>query len=196
MSEELIEVEIKVPLSTDDFEHIREAILKLGGEYLTNESQQDIYYDHPCRSFRETDEAVRVRKRIPLTREETETIYPLPELAYKGPKMDTKSKTRLELSVSILDNSVVTAILEELGFRTVAKIVKERAIFKYGSATICIDNVEEVGTFMELERLVSAEEEIEPVREELFEIVKNLGLDAMKSVRKSYLELYLEKLSQ
>ena len=60
MKEGMIEVEIKVPLSNYDTDQLREAILNLGGEYLTSETQCDTYFDHPCRSFQQTDEAVRV----------------------------------------------------------------------------------------------------------------------------------------
>jgi adenylate cyclase class 2 len=196
MTEGMIEVEIKIPLTNVDFEHIWEKILKLGGEHLGSESQQDTYYDHPCRSFQETDEAVRVRLHTPLTRNEVETIHPLSQLDYKGPKIDSKSKTRLELSISITDGSIANTMLKELGFCPVATITKERAFFKYGIATICIDDVEDVGFFIELERLVPIEEALEPVRDQLFAIVKKLGLDENKAIRKSYLELYLEKKNQ
>lgn len=196
MSEGNIEVEIKVPLSSDDFEYIRDSILKLGGKYLNSESQQDTYYDHPCRAFQETDEAVRVRQRIPSTNAESQDDHPLLELAYKGPKLDVLSKTRLELSIGITDAAIAKSILKELSFREVATIIKKRDFFKYGLSTICIDDVEDVGVFIELERLVSTEEELEPARNQLLEIIKNLGLDSNKSIRESYLELYLANRNQ
>ena len=192
----MIEVEIKIPLTIIEFKHIWDTITKLGGEHLGSELQQDTYYDHPCRSFQETDEAVRIRQRIPLTHDEVETIHPLSEVDYKGPKIDMKSKTRLELSIGITDTTIANTMLKELGFQPVATITKERSFFKYGIATICIDDVKDVGYFMELERLVPTEEELEPVREQLFVLVKNLGLEEIKMVRKSYLELYLEKKNQ
>jgi adenylate cyclase class 2 len=196
MTEEMIEVEIKVPLSSDGLDGLQDKILKLGGTYLNHEIQQDTYYDHPCRSFRETDEAVRVRRRIPHTPEKLKTDSPLFELAYKGPKLDKKSKTRLELSLGISDVTIANAMLMELGFRNVATIVKKRVFFKYGTTTICIDDVEEVGSYMELEQLIPLRAELEPVRDELLDIVKALGIDSKNSIRKSYLELYLEQKNQ
>jgi adenylate cyclase class 2 len=196
MNKGMIEVEIKIPISTHGFENIQEKIQKLGGKYLNSELQQDTYYDHPCKSFQESDEAVRVRSRIPITNEELITDHTSSELVYKGPKLDTKSKTRLEISIAIPDSSTAKSMLEQLGFRKLATIVKKRVFFKQELTTICLDDVEEVGTFMELERLVSPEEELEPVRKQLFNIVKNLGIKTEESVRESYLELYLEKTNQ
>jgi adenylate cyclase class 2 len=196
MIEGMIEVEIKVPLSSDAFSHIQESITKLGGIHLYSETQRDFYYDHPCRSFQETDEALRVRKSIAITSKEEKSVYAPFELVYKGPKLDTKSKTRHELSISISDVSSANAILEELGFRSIATISKKRTSFKHGLTTICLDEVDDVGFFMELERVVPIEEDLELIRDQLFEILKHLGIEAKTAIRTSYLELYLEKRNQ
>jgi adenylate cyclase class 2 len=56
---------------------------------------------------------------------------------------------------------------------------------------ISIDDVEDLGVFVEIERVVSTESEIESVRNELFKLADSLGLDPTQSIRESYLELLL-----
>jgi len=68
--------------------------------------------------------------------------------------------------------------------------VKTRSFYDVGGITVSIDDVVDVGLFLELERVVYEESEIEPARESIFEVVRKLGLDPSKAIRTSYLELY------
>lgn len=185
------EVEVKIPLESSESLHA--SLLDSGGRKLHTETQIDAYYEHPCRKFQDTDEAVRVRSRQPhpdfhgLTPNRDHPQY---EMTYKGPKVDSLSKTRIEFSVGV-DNAVsMESILEHLSFKKVAELVKTRSIYDVSGITVSIDDVVDVGLFLELERVVYDEAEIEPARECIFEVVRKLGLDPSKAVRTSYLELY------
>jgi adenylate cyclase class 2 len=193
MSESRFEVEVKIPLQ--DTEPLRVALLDIGGKKLNTETQVDAYYDHPCRSFQKTDEAVRIRTRQPHPDVHSfmDPSMPLIEMTYKGPKVDPLSKTRVELSVGLDDDRSTGLILKQLGFKAVAEITKIRSFYSIRRVTVSIDDVIDVGQFLELERVVNDENEIEEAREDLFSIIKELGLDPAKSIRTSYLEMFLEK---
>ncbi|MGD9381751.1 MAG: class IV adenylate cyclase [Candidatus Thorarchaeota archaeon] len=193
MSESRFEVEVKIPLQ--ETEQLRAALLEIGARKLNTETQVDAYYDHPCRSFPDTDEAIRIRSRQPDPDNHRVVLddRPLTEMTYKGPKVDPLSKTRVELSVGLDDDRTTGLILRQLGFKAVAEITKVRSFYLIREVTLSIDDVIGVGQFLELERVVHSENEIKEAREDLFSIIKELGLDPAKSIRSSYLEMFLEK---
>ncbi|MEM3896541.1 MAG: class IV adenylate cyclase, partial [Archaeoglobaceae archaeon] len=72
-------------------------------------------------------------------------------------------------------------------FRTVKKT---RKIFSIGNAIVCVDHVEGLGNFIEIEVGNLAE------KEKIFQIAESLGYSREESIRASYLELILEKLNR
>ncbi|MHA2135605.1 MAG: class IV adenylate cyclase [Candidatus Thorarchaeota archaeon] len=188
-----IEVEVKIPVT--DSAQVFDVLSNLGARETKSESQVDDYYDHPCRQFSSTDEALRLRTRLhgSVSDETLDPSYPRSELTYKGKKIDLHSKTRVELSSGIVDADSFKSILEELGFNYVASIAKKRTYFALDNFTISIDEVEELGSFVELELVVLSKDQIDSTRESIFEIVKRMGLNPEDSTLSSYLELLLEK---
>jgi len=174
--ETLIEVEIKVKI--DDLEKVAQALHKLNAVFIAENLEVDAYFQHPARDFAETDEALRIRA--------VKNNY---QLTYKGPKLDTKSKTRLELTISISDGNIGKKIFEYLGFKPVMEIKKKRRIYQIGSVYVMLDNVEGLGTFIELETEVSNEKEISEKREDLIKLMVKLGISEDRFERRSYLEL-------
>jgi len=191
---ESFEVEVKVPIT--DAEEMKQKLFDSGANQLNGEVQVDTYFDHPCRTFHDTDEAVRVRTRRPLDDAELDLSHALNELTYKGPKIDQKTKTRLEYSVEINDVNAMTAILENLGFKSVAKVSKKRTFYNLHEITISIDDVEHVGLFLELESIVHKKSELESAKMTIFNLLDELGIDSGQSVRESYLEIYLDRKKQ
>ena len=149
---ETFEVEVKVPIT--DAEVMKQKLHNIGAKTLNSEIQIDSYFDHPCRSFEESDEAIRVRTRRPIDDRELDPSHALNELTYKGPKIDKKTKTRLEYSVAVDDTETLSSILESIGFKAVATVTKKRTFYDFRGITISIDDVEQVGLFQNLSRLL------------------------------------------
>jgi adenylate cyclase class 2 len=139
----------------------------------------------------ETDEAVRVRIRKPLDEEELNSSFASNELTYKGPRIDRKTKTRLEYSVGVDDTDSLSSILKSLGFEPIAKVTKKRTFFDLREITISIDDVEEVGLFLELESIAHQKDEMEIAKRAIFKVLGELGIEPEQSVRDSYLEMYM-----
>jgi adenylate cyclase class 2 len=188
---ESFEVEVKVAIT--DSEVMTQKLIDSGAKVLNSEVQVDTYFDHPCRTFVETDEAIRVRIRNPLDEQGMAASYAPNELTYKGPKLDKKTKTRTEYSVGIDDTDSIVSILESLSFKTIAKVTKKRTFFDLRDITISIDDVEEVGLFLELESIAHHKDEMESAKKAIFEILDELGIDAKQSIRDSYLEMYMDR---
>lgn len=194
MKQTSFEVEVKIPVG--NLEQLGDSLERIGAVKLNSETQVDTYYDHPCKAFQQTDEAIRLRSRMPYSQRSSEPVdesRPLYELTYKGSKFDPLSKTRVELSVGLDDLENAKSILTHLGFKHVAKVVKKRVFYSLDDLTLSLDLVEGVGGFLELERVVASKNEIGPEREKMFLILTKLGLDPKESIRESYLELFLEK---
>lgn len=183
-------MEVKLKLTAEERTRLRQALHRLGATPLKEERHEDAYYEHPCRRFSETDEALRLRCRSFL-REDGRGV--ITELTYKGPKLDALTKTRVESSTGIEDHTAAHTILTELGFTLVARIRKKREVYQLEGTTIGLDSVDELGHFVEFERIVEAEEEIDVNRNRLLAMVSRLGLDPANSIRESYLELYLSR---
>ncbi len=189
---ESIEVEVKIPI--ENRKSVEEALHRIGAQRLNGETQVDAYFDHPVRTFQETDEALRLRSRHPdVEGDELDSTIPPPyEMTYKGPKLESRSKSRVELSVHISNIDSARSILESLGFKHVATISKRRVFYTVDSITVSIDDVEDVGLFLELERVVTSRRDMNPALDMIFNLIERLGLDSNNSIRTSYLELFLQ----
>ena len=187
------EVEVKVAIK--DPKDIEQKLMELGAVRTNRETQTDIYFNHPCKSFQDTDEALRLRNRekISISNQAGNVPATKLELTYKGPKLDATTKTRFELSVGVRDAESIRAILLHLGFQEVATIVKDRTFYIIEDKVISIDNVHQVGVFLEVEKVVLSEDMISSTREKILTFLENIGLRRQDSIRESYLELFLRK---
>ncbi len=176
----MIEVELKGYADDEIFERVRERYRLLRREY-----HEDTYYQHPCRDFSKTDEALRIR--IRRFNGHFEAF-----LTYKGPKLDPLSKTRKEIEVELTDPDKHAQILESLGFVEVLTVTKRREKYYVEKGiVITLDDVEGLGKFIEIETMTEEEKRVPELVERLRKILTDLGVE--KFERRSYLELLLEK---
>jgi adenylate cyclase class 2 len=180
----MYEVELKVRAKHGP---VRERLAALGADPVDAVVQTDTYYDAPGRSFAETDEALRIRhERDVETGEERSAI------TYKGPKVDDTSKTREEHETGVTEPDAAEGVLEGLGYEAEAAVRKERERFAVGDATVTLDDVDELGTFLEVEIEVDSQEAVPEARERATELLEALELDPEDGIRTSYLGLLLE----
>lgn len=184
----MYEVELKVRA---DHEQVRDALAARDADREHRVRQVDTYYDAPHRDFAETDEALRTRLESDLESGEETT-----ELTYKGPLVETESKTREEHETVVDDPAGIEGILDGLGFEPAATVEKHREAFSIDGYTVTLDTVEALGEFVEVERAVAAADPDDPgvarVREGAIDLMGELGLDHDEQIRTSYLGLVLE----
>ncbi|MCX9080940.1 MAG: class IV adenylate cyclase [Candidatus Methanoperedens sp.] len=175
-------IEIEVKAFVEDPKKMERSIIELGATPIGIESQADTYYNAPYRDFGKTDEALRIRV------QDGESM-----LTYKGPKMDFISKTRKEVQTKILDTESMGNILSSLGFFPVATVSKKRKNFRIGDFTISLDEVRNLGNFIEVEITVKDPRNHTEKVESIFKFIAKLGITRESTIRKSYLEMILEK---
>lgn len=168
---DMLEIEIKC--YCDDDEKVKQKLSDMGARFVEKRRESDLYFNHPSRNFKETDEALRLRN-----------VNEKCRITYKGPKVSLTTKARIEHETEAGDFKTIRSILLSLGFIESGLVEKDRSVFSYNSMEISIDYVDGLGTFVEIEKIGELKDEIE---KELFDTASKLGLT--KFERKSYLEL-------
>ncbi|MFA5138197.1 MAG: class IV adenylate cyclase [Elusimicrobiota bacterium] len=182
----MLEVEIK--FTAPDFAVLEERLKQARAEESEPEhDEEDTYFNAPDRDFSKTDEALRMR----CTGEAS-------LVTYKGPKVDAKTKTRAEIDVALASGEEpaenFARLLLRLGYKPAGVVRKTRKAFRLESGglpvTVCLDTVQELGRFAELEIKVP-ESQLETARNTILDLAGKWGLK--DSERRSYLELLLSK---
>lgn len=198
----MIEVEIKVQISEPAL--IRKKFAENQGSYKFSLIHEDTYFNLPkgLRDFKQTDEALRLRKSSRFTRNNRDKIQEKEYFCtYKGQKLDVLTKTRSEIEVKLDDIKKMKEILDLLGFREVITIKKERELFEFNfrdkTIEVLIDYIPILKQyFIEVEYLVKTSDEISASQEVLFDFLHQFGIRKEESIRKSYLELIVEKIER
>lgn len=180
----MLEVEQKFAIT--DKEKLLDQLNHIGATPSDCLEQSDHYFTHPVRNFAETDEAIRIRCNGSDNR-----------ITYKGPKRNTISKVRKEIELAFESGQVATdqmsEMLELLGFRLLRTVKKLRTPYNFlqnqYTFEISIDEVEELGTFVEIE-LMADESDLQNAETAIIQLAKSLGLT--NSIRGSYLGMLIE----
>jgi adenylate cyclase class 2 len=177
--------EIEQKFAGADFAALEERLRQRGARPGDAHDEADHYFNAPDRDFARTDEAFRLR-RVGRTN----------VLTYKGPKLPGPVKKRTELEVPLLDGDetaeTMIQMLVHLGYRPVIVVRKHRRTFHWQQGsfelTACLDEVEGLGRFAEVEVLAPNEKEKE-AEELIVQTAADLGLTRVE--RRSYLEMVL-----
>jgi adenylate cyclase class 2 len=180
----MLEVEMKFPIA--DFKTLERRLSEWGATQVTRRREADQYFNAPDRDFASTDEALRLRR-----------IGDANYVTYKGPKRDLQTKTRTEVEVPLAPGEAAaegfSQILRHLGYRPVTVVRKERRVYRLERdgfpLEICLDDVEGLGAFAELE-IMAPEEQLESARKVVLNTAAALGLAG--SERRSYLQMLLQ----
>ncbi len=175
----MIEVEVKAKINS--FKEIEDKLENIGAVKSKKEFQEDIYFNSPVVDFAKSDEALRIR----TTRENDHTnIF----ITYKGPKIDSASKTRKEIEMGIDDAVKCSEIFEEIGFKKVRTVRKNRQYYKFENFEISLDDIEGLEPYMEIEIALDDGADYSDAQNKIFEFFERLGItDGFE--RTSYLEL-------
>jgi len=179
----MYEVEMKFQItSPSDFERMLESHGVVLGWPV---EEFDRFYQHPSRDFAQTDEGLRLRRR--MFADGTEECF----LTYKGPKIDPLTKTRKEIDIRLEAVEPWHDILTALGFQPVAFVPKTRRRGHLAEGGRNFDVLLDLlpgglGFFVELETFAE-ETDCDAARQALLDLAAKLGLGG--SIRTSYLEL-------
>jgi len=180
-------IEVEQKYRIDDLPALENRLAALGMVPRDSVLQVDAYYSHPGRDFASTDEALRLRR-------VGEHNY----ITYKGPKLDTTTKTRREIEIAFASGTQpadeMAELLQALTFTPVAEVLKHRmhstVRWQNWQVEVALDEVAILGRFVELE-IIATQAELDGAKDCLASLAKHLGL--ANAERRSYLELLLER---
>mgnify|MGYP005816666321 CR=1 FL=1 len=177
--------EVEQKYAVDDLPQLENRIAALHSGEEHSIEQVDLYFAHPQKDYAQTDEALRIRR-----------VGEDNFVTYKGPKIDTTTKTRREIEMPLPGGDSgfqeFRALLEALGFRPVREVRKLRRQLELPwqdrHIHLAIDQVASIGCFVELELVVEAGE-IEGAKESISALASHLQLGLAE--RRSYLEMLI-----
>ena len=176
------EIEIKLPVKNPD--DIKEQLRSRGFQEKAIIRECDMYYNSLYHDVKKLGEALRIRKSKDLSTGKIQA-----QINFKGKKLDRISMSRQEYETLIEDPDAMEKILIALGFEPAAGVQKTRCYMEYGNMTACLDQVDNLGNFLELEMIASRKSMREQYLQTMETFINELGFSMEDTVNTSYLSM-------
>ena len=138
-----IEIEAKIKIAQISL--IEARVKSYGGKLLQQVTQRDYFFDRLDRSLLNNDRGLRIRR-------ETSAAISKTILCYKGPRDKGSSyKSRQELELEVADFDTAREFLQGLDFELTLAFEKKRDLWQLDDCWVCLDEVVELGSFVEVE---------------------------------------------
>jgi adenylate cyclase class 2 len=159
--------EIEIKLKVGNIDELEKKLTGAGCIFSQPISQHDTVYTYDNSiSFQEAKEghiAIRIRHE--------DDKFQLNLKQQRSNQLDN-----IEYETEVKDANEVHQMLLVLGWKPETEVKKIRKKAKMGEYEICLDRVEKLGDYIELEKMADENANPEEVRKELFEILKPFGL--------------------
>jgi adenylate cyclase class 2 len=167
------ETEAKLRVSNlTEVENIAE---QLGGKFAGEFRQIDSYFDDKSASLLLQDKGLRIRMESDNSNGKAEAY-----LTWKGTKNPGEYKNREEIELGISDYKGMAKLLQRLGYDIRLTVKKTRRVWEVDGCSLCLDKVDEIGEFVEIEGDGS---------ETIADLQKKLGLGELKHIKETYAEI-------
>ena len=167
--------EIELKFKIDNLDSFIEKLKSLGCEISDYINQADTIYVENLNNTDSVEGSIwlRVRK-----------VNDKIEMNYK--KQAAKKSESQEIEFGVDDYEKANSFLKALGYNEWVRVNKRRRYSKYANANICIDEVERLGSFVEIEYLIDEDDKNTNYEEKLIKIAEYLGIDTSKQINSHY----------
>jgi len=160
--------EIEIKVKVDNLKLLEEKLKKQGCLFSDSIHQYDVIYT--LRGSVEEFEEAKEGDIIPRIRR-------FGKVAQFNLKQQRSSESdNIEYETEVKDPEAIHNILLLLGYEPQIEVKKIRRKGKMKDYKICLDKVEKLGKYIEIEKIVDDETNPKEVRQELFQILESLGL--------------------
>jgi len=139
-------IEIEAKFKVDTHDALRERLRQAGALFVGRYLETNQLFDRPDRSLTAAGCGLRVRAVQTLEGRAGPHL-----LTYKGPRELADLKVRPEIDVRIDDPDRAAELLRALGYRAILVFEKRRESWHLADAAIELDEVPEIGRFVEIE---------------------------------------------
>ena len=163
----MIEVEIRAKIGNID--SVKEHLNLIDAQFVNNIEQIDRIFGHP--KFLDENTKI-IEGGLSARIRGVNNVF----------KLEFKEIVRqgggIEVSAELDDANEGIELLEKLDFEEAFVISKTRDIYKYNDFEIAIDQVKELGSFIEIEKMVNSKEEINQARQDCIELLDKISSGA------------------
>lgn len=180
-----LEIEKKYYIKNMTVECLSQIIEKSGAKYVGDSKQYDIYFNVPGRNSLASKECLRIR----ASGEKREITYkpPTEEL-----NMNNGFFAKKEANLPIGDIKTAKILLLDMGCTVLAEVKKTRKRYRLDKFKIFIDNVQNIGLFIEIE-ILDISDNIQKGIKEIDELIKRLNINNYIVENKPYRDIVIEK---
>lgn len=166
---EALFMEIEAKIKLRDPEKLRSVLKSTGAFFVEKVFEKNWLYDHPDLLLMKQDKLLRLREEGRVT------------LTFKGPRQQSEYKKREELELEFPDAPSAHSLLEAVGFRQWFYYEKIREKWRVESSEVVLDELPELGLFVEVE--APSEGEVETIRKRLKLSREYIGVSYVELLR-------------
>ncbi len=163
--------EIEVKYRVDDLEALLVALKSRGIELGEPVFQDDQAYAPAGRQFGDSKLGVSFLR--------LRTVAGRDYFALKQPVGNAQAC--LEYETQVADRYAMHGAVLHMGYRPTVRIVKTRRTATLGTCSLCVDDVEGIGGFLELERLATDDADTQAIQADLAAFADSLGIMATRT---------------
>ncbi len=180
------EIEILV-----NFDNSKEEVLEIlkSFEKVNKKRIVDVYYYDELRNNLKPEKDTRVNEIFRLRKKDDVSI-----LTYKKNYFDDKTWLYSdEYETTIGEYEVLENIISMLGLKELIKLDNTRTTYKYDKYEIVLDELNEVGIFLEVEVMANPEEDHIKIKKDIYNFIKSLGLKNLRVLNVGKNQMLLRK---
>ena len=179
-----IEILVEVYDSVDKIKNIFERF-----EYKGTKKVIDEYFYDPKRKDLKPDKENKIYNCLRVRQKGKERTITYKDDVYENGKWlySNEYETRID-SVDIIKQ-----IIEKLGLIKFIEIENEKKIYNYDKYEIVLENVKDLGLFMEVEYCTDKDIDVKKVKKEIQEFIDSLGIKVSEELNMGKPEMYLKK---
>jgi len=180
----MIEIEIRAKIENP--EKIKVDLEKLGAKFIKSQKQIDRIFGH--KQFLDENNMI-------IEGGLSARIRTIDNVSILEFKEISREKGGMEIVSNLSDANIGIAFLTKLGFEEAFTIAKQRNFYSYENLEIAVDDVEQLGYFIEVEKMIDYDDDKDTAKRECEDFLKKLGENLVVEKRK-YGDLMQEMINQ
>lgn len=172
-------IELEAKIAIEDFSDIKARLSAAGVEMAGRSAETNVFFDTPDRRLLAADKGLRLRHKRDLSTNHDQYI-----LTFKGPNHPGPMKQREERELIVESEADARALLQSLGYEPIFQFQKQRETVKLADCEISLDEIPDLGQFVEIEG---------PDQAAIESVIEQLGLKEKPLIRESYVALLMRR---
>lgn len=165
----MYEIEAKIKISQHEIESIKKRI-PLSFKFIERQNKKDLYFSD--------------KKGVLRIRELNKGI----SIDIKRQKKKKGLESNQEISIPLGNKEIAIELLKKAGLTELAQKKKQTQLYQYRNFSIEINNVTNIGYFLEIEAIANDKKQVKKAKKELIKLFKQLGFNQSQFDHKYYLE--------